>query len=194
MKAPLAFAAAMTLLSAAHTPAQAQPVRSQDPPAGSYLRSCRDIDVRGGGRDGVLIADCRDSYDRWRTSTLRYGDCRDDIANVGGVLTCRDGGYGGGYGGGGRPGDGWDGAGRGGSVTLFTGPNFQGPSFSSSREFTNLPRQDNDKALSLRVERGAWEVCSDANFGGRCQVFTRDVPDLRAHGLGGAISSVRPVR
>lgn len=201
MKAPLALAAALTLLGAVH--AQSQPLRTQEPPPGSYLRSCRSIELRGEGRDAVLIADCRDTRDRWRTSTLRIGDCRDDISNRDGALVCGGdrpygaSGYGGqdydrqGYGGQDTAVRGYDRQGAG-SVTLFSGPNFQGQGFSTAREYSNLPRQDNDRALSLRIDRGAWEVCADANFAGRCQVFSRDVPDLRAYGMGEAISSLRP--
>lgn len=188
MRAPLALAAAITLLTGLE--AQAQPGRWEAPPPGSYQRTCRNIDVRGYGQDAMLVADCRDGYGRWRTSTLRFGECRDDVQNIDGRLYCRQerprppgSGYGSGWG-----------QGRGGSITLFSGPDYRGPAFSTAREFSNLPRQDNDKALSLRVERGAWEVCSDANFSGRCQVFSRDVPDLRAYGLGEAISSIRPAQ
>lgn len=180
MKAPLALAAAFSLLTGLE--AQAQPGRWEEPPPGSYQRTCRNFDVRGYGQGATLVADCLDGYGRWRTSSLRYGDCRDEIRNVDGRLSCRPGSY--------RS----RGDGHGGSITLFYGPDFRGPSFSTAREFSNLPRQDNDRALSLRIERGAWEVCSNADFGGRCQVFTGDVPDLRAYGLGEAISSVRPAQ
>lgn len=100
-------------------------------------------------------------------------------------------------------GGGWGGSGGGGGpspnygppATLFSGPDYTGPSFSTTQAYTNLPRQHNDQALSLRIEgRGAWEVCADADFRGRCQVFTTSVPDLRAYGMGQAISSLRPVR
>lgn len=102
-----------------------------------------------------------------------------------------DGGWGGGPGSGG----GWGGGGYPrGAVVLFSGADFSGQGFSAGREYSNLPRENNDRSLSLRIEgRGAWEVCSDANFRGRCQIFRRDVPDLRTFGLGEAISSVRPV-
>lgn len=96
--------------------------------------------------------------------------------------------------GGGWNGGGWNG-GRGSSITLFGAPGFSGPAYSTNQETSNLPRRDNDRAMSLRIDgRGAWEVCADADFRGRCQVFTRDVPDLRQYGLGEAISSVRPAR
>ena len=44
------------------------------------------------------------------------------------------------------------------------------------------------------VERGRWEVCSDARFGGRCTVLQRGSYDsMRALGLHNEISSARPV-
>jgi len=74
-------------------------------------------------------------------------------------------------------------------------PDFGGRAFQASGEVTNLPRQDNDRAVSLRIDgRRAWQVCTDSDFRGRCQVFERDVRDLRQFGLAGQISSMRPVR
>ena len=81
------------------------------------------------------------------------------------------------------------------SITLYDRPDFGGRPFQSSSEITNLPRQDNDRAMSLRIDgRRAWQVCADSDFRGRCQVFDRDVRDLRRFGLAGQISSMRPVR
>ena len=79
-------------------------------------------------------------------------------------------------------------------MTLFTGPNYGGAAFGTSREISNLPRQYNDQAISLKIGRGAWEVCTDSDFRGRCQVFDRDVPDLNRFGMAQAISSMRQVR
>ena len=78
---------------------------------------------------------------------------------------------------------------------MYPSVNFSGPAFETRSEYSNLPRQFNDKAHSLRiVGGGAWEVCADANFRGRCQVFDRDTSDLHRFGLAEAISSVRQVR
>jgi len=81
------------------------------------------------------------------------------------------------------------------SLTLFDGPNFAGRPFQTWSEITNLPKQDNDRAMSLRIEgRRPWMVCTDSDFRGRCQVFDRDVRDLRQFGMGGQVSSMRPAR
>jgi hypothetical protein len=154
-----------------------------------YNDGAMSLEVRGGAWEVCVDSDFRG---RCQVVTRDVRDLR--AIGLGGVISSvrpvRDGGWGGG-----RPGGGWDrpGGGRGGVATLFDGSGFSGRGFSTNREYSNLPRQDNDRAHSLRIEgRGAWEVCSDANFRGRCQVFTRDVPDLGVYGLAEAISSIRP--
>lgn len=150
-------------------------------PSGSYQESCRDARVNGSGRNATLSANCRDNRGRWNFSTIRFNDCRGGVINDNGRLACESG-----WGGGG--------GGRAGELMLFSAPEFGGQAFQATREVTNLPRQFNDRAMSLRIEgRGAWQVCSDSDFRGRCQIFDRDVPDLRRYGLGEAISSMRPV-
>ena len=157
-------------------------------PQGSYQQSCRSASVRGTGRNATLTASCHDARGRWNYSSIRIQDCRDDISNNNGRLVC--GWSNGGGGGGGRPPP-WQGQG---GITLYSSPDFGGQAFQTSREVTNLPRQYNDRAMSLRMEgRGSWQVCSDSDFRGRCQIFDRDVRDLRQYGLGEAVSSMRPV-
>ena len=80
------------------------------------------------------------------------------------------------------------------SITLFDRPDFGGRPFQTWSEITNLPRQDNDRAMSLRIDgRRPWQVCSNSDFKGHCEVFDHDVRDLRRFGLAGQISSMRPV-
>jgi hypothetical protein len=51
----------------------------------------------------------------------------------------------------------------------------------------------NDRASSLRIERGYWVFCSDASFRGECRTFgPGDYPDLPS-GLSGRISSGRRI-
>jgi hypothetical protein len=81
------------------------------------------------------------------------------------------------------------------SITLFDRPDFGGRPFQASSEITNLPKQDNDRAMSLRIDgRRPWQVCANSDFKGHCEVFDHDVRDLRRFGLAGQISSMRPVR
>jgi Beta/Gamma crystallin len=58
------------------------------------------------------------------------------------------------------------------SATLFSGPNLTGHAFSLSGEGQdNLNDRFNDRASSLRVDRGYWIFCSEADFGGECRTF-----------------------
>jgi Beta/Gamma crystallin len=51
------------------------------------------------------------------------------------------------------------------------------------------------KISSLRVGDGeAWQVCTERNYGGRCQVFSSDTSDLRRGGWNDVILSARRVR
>ncbi len=197
MRRALAFAAVSLLSLAGVGHAQDRYDRDDQPPPGNYLRTCRNITVFDYGPRATISAQCRDDSGRWRDTSTRFAAC-DRLDNQNGQLFCRGGGdygyrppYGGGGGGGGggfRPPPAY-----GSQITLFSGPNFGGDRFQSREEVTNLPKRFNDQALSLRIEgRGAWELCTDSDFRGRCQVFDRDVADLRQAGLGYAISSMRP--
>lgn len=50
----------------------------------------------------------------------------------------------------------------------------------------------NDKTSSIQVLGGRWEVCTNGNFGGRCEIIRGDAPDLRGRNLNNNISSIRP--
>ncbi|MCW5725377.1 MAG: beta/gamma crystallin family protein [Maricaulaceae bacterium] len=81
-------------------------------------------------------------------------------------------------------------------ITLFAGPNFTGRSVMLNAESTNLTRQNfNDQAVSIRIDRGAWEVCEHSDFRGQCVVLTQSVNNIaQVHPrLNREISSVRPV-
>jgi hypothetical protein len=76
------------------------------------------------------------------------------------------------------PGGGWGGRSR---VVLYEGPNFSGRAYTvSSDVLSNLGQSGfNDRASSMRVERGYWMFCSDANFLGECRTFgPGDYPSL----------------
>lgn len=80
-------------------------------------------------------------------------------------------------------------------VTFYEQEGFRGRAFVASRPVNDLTRFGfNDRASSAIVERGRWEVCEDARFGGNCVVLRRGSYDsLRGMGLGDRISSVRQV-
>lgn len=80
-------------------------------------------------------------------------------------------------------------------VTFYEGEGFRGQVYRTDRQVGNLERQGfNDRASSVVVDRGRWEVCEDARFEGQCVVLRRGSYDsLRSLGLQNSISSVRPV-
>lgn len=83
--------------------------------------------------------------------------------------------------------------GRGPVIELFSEPGFQGQSRLFYGEADNLAREGfNDAARSVRV-RGAWQVCRDAWFAGRCEQLSSSEADLGRLGLANQISSLRPV-
>jgi hypothetical protein len=81
-----------------------------------------------------------------------------------------------------------------GEITLYTGPHFRGSELTLSGPASNLERSGyNDRAESLIVRSGRWEVCSDANFAGDCVLLNPgDYALLRAP-INRSISSVREV-
>ena len=80
-------------------------------------------------------------------------------------------------------------------ITLYQNEGFRGPAFAADRPMANFDRTGfNDRASSAVVERGAWQVCEDARFQGRCVVLRPgNYPSLSEMGLNDRISSVRPV-
>lgn len=195
---PILLGAAMAAALASGQDITAQRVA----PRGSYSRSCTDAYTNR----GRLYADCRDIRGQIRGSSIELARCgNEEINNDNGLLVCgrfrgdyedsRPGYPGGGNGGG--NGGGWGGGNGGGwgrtSITVYENSNFRG----ASREFTgedrNLGRTPfNDRISSVRVQ-GRWEVCTDAEFRGRCRIVEGDVRNLSG-GFNDSISSMRPVR
>jgi uncharacterized protein YcfJ len=80
-------------------------------------------------------------------------------------------------------------------VTLYEGEGFRGPAVTAERAIWDFdPFGFNDRAQSLVVTGGTWQVCEDAQFQGRCVVLQPGNYDsLRPLGMSERISSVRPV-
>jgi uncharacterized protein YcfJ len=80
-------------------------------------------------------------------------------------------------------------------VTFYEGEGFRGRAFAANRQVQNFADIGfNDRASSVVVDRGRWEVCEDAGFRGRCVVLKHGSYDsLRGLGLENRISSVRPL-
>ena len=80
-------------------------------------------------------------------------------------------------------------------VTLYSHENFHGEQFTVNGPVRNLERAGfNDRASSVVVDGGDWQVCDDARFNGRCVVLRPgEYPTLDRIGLDNEISSIRPV-
>ena len=80
-------------------------------------------------------------------------------------------------------------------VTFYEGEGFRGRTFAVNGEVKNFAQTGfNDRASSVVVDRGRWEVCQDAYFKGRCVVLRRGSYDsLGGMGMENKISSVRRV-
>ena len=76
------------------------------------------------------------------------------------------------------------------SVVLFDQPNFRGQSFRVDSQDPQL-RGFVNRARSVQVTGGSWDLCDRANFGGRCVAVSGNVPDLSSLGLAGRVASVR---
>jgi len=88
---------------------------------------------------------------------------------------------------------GGNGGGNSSVLVLYTDANYTGTSINATGTLSALGREThiNDKTSSLRVT-GAWEVCENANFKGKCVTIAQDIPDLKTIGMNNNISSVRP--
>ncbi len=80
-------------------------------------------------------------------------------------------------------------------VTFYQQEHFGGQSFTTDQGVINFQSQNfNDRASSVMVTGGQWEVCEDARFGGRCAILREGrYPSLAAVGLNNRISSARLV-
>ena len=81
------------------------------------------------------------------------------------------------------------------AITFYEGEGFRGRAFTTDKQVHNFARFGfNDRASSVVVDRGRWEVCDDAGFHGHCVVLRPGSYDtLRAMGMNNRVSSVRPV-
>ena len=81
-----------------------------------------------------------------------------------------------------------------GEITLFERPDFQGRRLTIRGTMSNLDRTDfNDRAESIAVRDGVWEVCTDAYFNGQCvRLQPGEYRNLRGS-LDRSISSAREV-
>jgi Beta/Gamma crystallin len=85
--------------------------------------------------------------------------------------------------------------GRGARAVLYEGPEFRGRSIVINEDVVdNLHGSGfNDRASSLRIERGYWVFCSDANFRGECRTFSPGDYARLPSGLNDRVSSGRRI-
>jgi len=80
------------------------------------------------------------------------------------------------------------------ALLMYSGVEFTGEVREIYDPIYALPEiQFNDRARSVAVLSGQWEVCEHRDFTGRCVFLRYDVPDLAWFGLSGELSSARPV-
>jgi hypothetical protein len=78
-----------------------------------------------------------------------------------------------------------------GRLVLYADERFRGQAVPISGPTPSLG-SFNDKAESLRIDSGTWEVCEDINYG-KCRTVSRDMSSLDSLGLAKRVSSVRPL-
>ncbi len=81
-------------------------------------------------------------------------------------------------------------------VTLYERGNLRGQVFTANWNVNDLTRYGfNDRASSLVVQSGQWEVCEHDNFQGQCAILRPgQYATLKAMGLNNSISSLRRVQ
>lgn len=171
-----------------------------DPPRGSYTQSCREITAFR----GEVWARCSNRRGGWEWSSARIRDCGNQgLENRDGRLQCvgYGGGNGGGWGGGNGGGGNWGGGGGGrpgnsyrGDLLMFEDAGYQGRVYEVVGDMHDLGMvKFNDKASSIKIVRGQWEICEHTNYQGRCSRLDADQTILPRE-WNDAISSVRRVR
>lgn len=81
-------------------------------------------------------------------------------------------------------------------LTFYSEQGLRGRAFAVNGTIENFDGSGfNDRASSVIVQRGQWEVCEHARFRGSCTVLRPgQYPSLAAMGLNDRVSSVRPLR
>jgi hypothetical protein len=192
-------ALSMTIAGAASAQAPSWNGRYDDPPRGSYTQSCREITAF----NGQVWARCQTGRGNWEWTSARPRDCGGQgLENRDGRLECagwNNGGGNGGWNGGG----GWNNGGYGGSrpgnsyrgdVLMFEDSGYEGRVYEVVGDMPDLGMaRFNDKASSIKIVRGKWEICEHANYQGRCSRLDADQPVLPRE-WNDAISSIRRAR
>ena len=84
--------------------------------------------------------------------------------------------------------------GGGNGVVLHADSGFSGEGLRIHGAEPDLARlRFNDRASSITIRAGAWELCTDAHFRGRCEIVDASTGRLNAYRLNDNVSSLRPV-
>jgi uncharacterized protein YcfJ len=78
-------------------------------------------------------------------------------------------------------------------ITFYENDNYAGRSFTTREAVDDLRRGGfNDRASSVVVGNGQWEICADADYAGRCRVLRPgQYPSLAQMGMNDRVSSIR---
>ncbi len=79
-------------------------------------------------------------------------------------------------------------------ITFYENDGYRGRAFTTSKAVRNFGSVGfNDRASSVVVDSGRWEVCENSNYGGACVVLRRgSYASLGGMGLNDQLSSTRP--
>ena len=77
-------------------------------------------------------------------------------------------------------------------LVLYDRPNFRGDARDVMNNATNLG-STGDRARSVQVYGGTWELCEGASRNSRCVTVSEDVADLRNLGLRNGVTSAREI-
>jgi len=78
-------------------------------------------------------------------------------------------------------------------ITLYQREGYGGRRFTATQSVSDLANVGfNDRASSVVIHGGSWQLCSDAYFRGRCVTLSSgDYPSLSSMGLNDTVSSIR---
>jgi hypothetical protein len=80
-------------------------------------------------------------------------------------------------------------------ITLYQRDGYSGRQFNTARSVSNLEGVGyNDRASSVIIHGGRWQLCTDAYFRGRCVTLeSGEYPSLGSMGLNNSVSSIRDI-
>ncbi|MEO8314549.1 MAG: beta/gamma crystallin family protein [Pseudomonadota bacterium] len=80
-------------------------------------------------------------------------------------------------------------------ITFYEGEDFRGRAFTTEQQSADFRRSGfNDRASSVIVDSGRWEVCEDSGFRGQCVILREGSYDsLKRMGVNNQVSSARRI-